>query len=85
MKFSIIKKMTQTLAPSPPLPLDHFSLSLLCLLSKGGIREGAPGHYVGLTTLVVPLLERLAHLAGAVHLVIIRLATTLLGILDQNC
>ena len=73
--------MTQTLAPSPPLPLDHFSLSLLCLLGRGGIGEGALDHSVGLTTLVVPLLGSLAHLGRAVHLVIFRLATTLLGIL----
>ena len=77
--------MTQTLAPSPPLPLDHFSLSLLCLLGRGGIGEGALVHSVGLATPVAPLLGRLAHLAGAVHLVLFRLATTLLGILVQNC
>ena len=71
--------MTQTLAPSPSLPLDHFSLSLLCLLGRGGIGEGALDHSVGLTTLVVPLLGSLAHLGRAVHLVIFRLATTLLG------
>ena len=73
--------MTQTLAPSPSLPLDHFSLSLLCLLGRSGIGEGALDHSVGLTTLVVPLLGSLAHLGRAVHLVIVSLATTLLGIL----
>ena len=71
--------MTQTPAPSPPLPLDHFSLSLLCLLGRGGIGEVALGHSFGLTTPVAPLLGRLAHLAGAVHLVLLGLATTLLG------
>ena len=45
----------------------------------GGIREEARGHSVGLTTPVVPLLGRLAHLAKAVHLVIVKLTTTLLA------
>ena len=52
------------------MPLDHFSLSLLFLLGRGGIEEGALGHSVGLNTPVVPLLGRLAHLERAVHLVI---------------
>ena len=72
--------MTQTLAPSPPLPLDHFSLSLLCLLGRGGIGEGALVHSMGLATAVAPLLGNLAHLAGAVHLVLLGLATTLPGL-----
>ena len=52
------------------MPLDYFSLNQLVLLGRGGIEEGALGHSVGLNTLVVPLLGRLAHLERAVHLII---------------
>ena len=59
---------TCPLQPEPTLPLSE-------------IGKEALDHSVGLTTLVVPLLGSLAHLGRAVHLVIVSLATTLLGIL----
>ena len=52
------------------MPLDYFSLNQLVLLGRSGIEEEALGHIVGLNTLLVLLLGRLAHLERAVYLII---------------
>ena len=68
------KQKTRKVAPSPPLPLGHFSLGLLSLLGRGGKGEGALLHPVGLATAVAAFLGRLLDLPRAMDLVLPRLA-----------